>query len=379
MKLQVLGSLFLLLAPAVGQAIWIVDRAGGPGVHFTEIQPAVLAAAPGDFIHVAAALGSYAGFTVSRPVTLIGGFGPVNAQTHVAGNVSITGIQAGDVCMIAGLSVGFAAGSGLTVTANAGLVHLEAISSWFCDVSFVDCSNVVLRQCSFAIGYNSSTCSMLRSQVAAIDCNFTSDYPSYASALDVSQSILSMQRFYARGANGGFGVPTPGVREFGSSLFCGPNTRLQGGHAVLPFGGSYSASGLVTNGGSLAGDPRAYISGGRTPMPQYRVDETNIERVRAGRTSSVDVNGPDAGVALVALSDVLPAPISLGPLGDLWLDQASLLILGLVPLDAMGRGQTTFAAPSQSDLGRRHVAQSLVLGPSGEVKLTLPSPFTILP
>ena len=47
------ACLALAAGTAVAQrTVWIVDRAGGPGVHFTDIPPAVAAARPGDRIEV---------------------------------------------------------------------------------------------------------------------------------------------------------------------------------------------------------------------------------------------------------------------------------------------------------------------------------------
>ena len=41
-----------LMASVLGQTIWIVDPDNGPGSSFTDLQPAVNAALPGDTIHV---------------------------------------------------------------------------------------------------------------------------------------------------------------------------------------------------------------------------------------------------------------------------------------------------------------------------------------
>ena len=56
------GVWALLGAPALSQTIWVVDDDGGPGVAFTDIQPAVDAAADGDTVLIHA--GTYSGFTV---------------------------------------------------------------------------------------------------------------------------------------------------------------------------------------------------------------------------------------------------------------------------------------------------------------------------
>ena len=71
------GSLPLLGAPAAAQTIWVVDDDGGPGVAFTDVQPAVDAASDGGTVLIHA--GTYSGFTVDGvALVLVGDLdGPV--------------------------------------------------------------------------------------------------------------------------------------------------------------------------------------------------------------------------------------------------------------------------------------------------------------
>lgn len=90
--------MFLLTAFAFGKT-WIVDEGGGPGVDFTDIQPAIAAASPGDRILVRT--GSYNSFSMYKALTLIADTGhgpklkeeekaeikhiPRNASAHLGG------------------------------------------------------------------------------------------------------------------------------------------------------------------------------------------------------------------------------------------------------------------------------------------------------
>ena len=68
-KVGILLLGFLFLAPPLASSkTWIVDDDGGPGVDFTDIQPAIDAAAPGDLIVVRN--GDYNGFILFKDLIL---------------------------------------------------------------------------------------------------------------------------------------------------------------------------------------------------------------------------------------------------------------------------------------------------------------------
>src|SRR5262245_28718353 len=96
------ASLPLLLLPvaAAPRHVWVVDLAGGPGVHCTEINPAVAAATECDRIEVRGA-GPY------QPLTLTKGLdveAVANAQVR---GCTVNGIAAGRQARIAGFRVPF--------------------------------------------------------------------------------------------------------------------------------------------------------------------------------------------------------------------------------------------------------------------------------
>lgn len=73
--LPTLATLALFISVAVGMAVqapttWIVDASGGPGTNFTQLQPAINAASPGDLILVRP--GSYGNFDLSKALTILG-------------------------------------------------------------------------------------------------------------------------------------------------------------------------------------------------------------------------------------------------------------------------------------------------------------------
>src|SRR5262245_39605371 len=66
-----LAAALLLAALAPAQRTWIVNKSGGAGVDFTDIPPAIAAAAPGDTVR---ALGTssttYTPFTLTKALTV---------------------------------------------------------------------------------------------------------------------------------------------------------------------------------------------------------------------------------------------------------------------------------------------------------------------
>jgi hypothetical protein len=116
-------SLFLLLAltlPARATT-WIVDIAGGPGSHFSDIPAAIAAAAPGDVILVRG--GAYTPFTLSKGLSIIGTPGPYPIGSYVGCCVpayTLIAPPAGETAVLADLyfngSVHMLSSAGVVIT-----------------------------------------------------------------------------------------------------------------------------------------------------------------------------------------------------------------------------------------------------------------------
>lgn len=92
-----LTASFILLAGAASAATWIVDDDGGPGVDFTDIPPAIAAAATGDLILVRD--GAYSGFYLDKSLTIAADTG---CQPVITDLCTITAINQGYSAVISG-------------------------------------------------------------------------------------------------------------------------------------------------------------------------------------------------------------------------------------------------------------------------------------
>jgi hypothetical protein len=102
---------------------WRVDDDGGPGVDFTDIQPAIDAASAGDFILIAP--GTYQGFTLDKGLSLVG---PPDRSCVVRTALEVAGLAAAERAVLSGMMVdpgpGYADG-GIVVASTAGPVILD--------------------------------------------------------------------------------------------------------------------------------------------------------------------------------------------------------------------------------------------------------------
>ncbi len=103
------------------QQTWIVDAAGGPGVHFLEVQPAVFAAAPGDRIEVRG-VGVYPGFTIDRGIHVEAVAGAGCTTLNVAG------VPAGQAAAVVGFGLAAPAAIRQVLIVNcAGTVFVQEL------------------------------------------------------------------------------------------------------------------------------------------------------------------------------------------------------------------------------------------------------------
>jgi hypothetical protein len=110
----------LFLSTLASASTYVIDAANGPGTNFTDIPPAIAAAAPGDVLLVLP--GTYSSFTLDKSLAILG----QSAGVNVSGSATVTAIPAGTVASIVALNLfgnlqitncsGTVVGDGLLVT-----------------------------------------------------------------------------------------------------------------------------------------------------------------------------------------------------------------------------------------------------------------------
>lgn len=167
--MKLLAATLAFLAPSLLVAqgdVHVVDDDPGPGVDFTDLQPAIDAAGPGDLVLVRE--GFYAPFTLTKGLAIVGEVGAAVVVLGVAGDhlTLVTGVPAGASARLRGLRFRppeTVDGDTLRLAQNAGEVWLEDVHLEFVfPAPFVytlnqvqalrveDCARVVLARSSVA-------------------------------------------------------------------------------------------------------------------------------------------------------------------------------------------------------------------------------------
>jgi hypothetical protein len=376
------AALALFLASLPCQRTWIVDARNGAGTDFTDLPPAVVAAAAGD--HLLVRPGDYRTPRITKPLRIRGEAGArVLLAPLPPRSLEVTGIAAGETCVIHGLEVlgpGHSVLGGVRVAGCAGVVVLSRVRIVTQDqgvpaLHVVDCSAVVLAACT--VGFHSL---FERSRVAATACTFDAFQPlSQVAGLTLRKTAVELTQCTATGANGGsFGghdyVAAPAVYAIDSDIVVRgdvASTFTGGTFNGLPAAPSLDGGGTST----LAVDPTVTL----TPPPA-NMRSTSIRRLPAltatggalGASLDVTLYAPvgDAWAMLAALPGM---PFLLPGLGVHWLDPTGeVLVTGGV----QGAGERTtvsLTVPDDRGLAGLALAFQTVSGRTAD-SLTLSNP-----
>ncbi len=142
-------ALFSFLAGPGHAATIIVDVNNGPGTQFTQIQPAIDAAQPGDVLFVRA--GNYRSFTLTVGLSIVAAGSAAPNNVVVDPGVVIRDVPVGQTVALRGLFLG-----NLEITDCAGLVTADVLNLALggallgpgdtCVLDVTDCADVRMRQ-----------------------------------------------------------------------------------------------------------------------------------------------------------------------------------------------------------------------------------------
>ena len=405
-SLTVTVSMFVaLLANASAQQIWRVNCSGGPGIDFTDLPPAVAAAAPGDEIWVyldAACPVGWQGYTapvIDRGVRIVGfnvasSSGPPSIA-EIFGLTVVTGIPHNQSVSISNIHIVnvLNGSSGIVLVDCEGDVLLEDVlyRGHTAPGSYLHiqrCANVVLRGCEFEQGGNPLT--IIDSNVLLTTTSVWDVTPICGLSIPTSEGIrvvnssvtaigsLITGADFACWPNHG---QQPGVVIESGVFRVGPGTLLRGGWLSWPQVPEVAYR-LVTPQASIELDPRGAVARlPDPPLPQpvpIDLPATYHSWAVAGEPVGVSVVGPPSGFALLMVGDWAPGQPP-GPFGTLAIAQATAVPVALAALDAaQGLHVWPFLQiPSTAPVAHPFAFQALTIAPDGTLGLSEPSPLTV--
>lgn len=401
-----LRTLLLLLGTTsalCAQRTWVVDRANGPGTDFTDLPPAVLAAAPGDVIRVRPAAGQfYEAPIVTKGLTIVGDRA---SPPVLIGVLEVRNVGAGSSFAISAFRHGTietnSAGitrttRGLVIADNLGPVHLDTFEygidpavTW---ARSTDARGVLVERNSLVtISHATIWCSNVTSTfrdstVVATNSFFggwQADLPfnQFGETLFVQRTSLWLTDCDVIGSDGG------PVSFFGTQaiVVCEATIRFSGACFV--------AGGLSFGGGPVAALNVNQFVGCRPPSGAFPVlyyDPRSTVLGRIGPVWAREFEGPvpamiwsttpdqravtstqycEAGsVAILAAGPMLQHPIA-APEGVLFLDPSGAFVLDLGIADSSGIRTWTAQVPATLPSPTRVPLQAIELTPANEVRL----------
>lgn len=407
-------TLLALAAAAPTQSFWIVDVHNRPGTNFTDLPPAVAAAAPGDVIVVryqwiytgcCSPPLFYTAPTIDKPLLILGE--AITASQgyriipDISGMLNVHGIGAGSRVVLANLRIDDypATSGGINCQGNAGeilLANCEIGSRWLsfttiAHVQFVDCQRVLLRDSTFHAHLGRNL--LVRSDVTAENCAFgAGGYSSGRPGLELQGARAVLVGCTVNGSGGfsysGFNCTAVGYQasvaltvDATSSAFLGPATVL---NAPRDFDGGFCSNSVqlydaAWSAGHLEIDPAATltgpVSGSWLQQSQWQT-RSSLAPIGGTLTSGIDA-WPNMPVILAAsMRPAAPLPT---PLGELWLEPASMLVLRVGVADASGHFAHSLPVGTFIPIGQLLAFQAVGMQRNGSLVLASPSATPILP
>lgn len=306
--------LALFIAPlASAQQTFIVDDSGGPGVDFTDIQPAVDAAGPLDTIRVR--WGTYSDVHIDHQVTMLGDPpGSLGLNTVIVPRLVVAGILGSERVVLTDLDIGRS-----TIVDSEGMVLVDG-GAMGVEIVVERSDDVRLqRATTFEIGREMT---VTDSQVQCVGMNFVQFSSSFGApgvpAIVATRSSLILTECDVRGGDGGDDTSTcfssfpgdggpgisllqadlrlhggnvaggwPGFDCFGGFGFAsfGPDIWIGSGSAVLESDTSLSPNGSSGSGSftTADGQPWFTLTGGAAPgsVATFSLHAEPVSAIRA--------------------------------------------------------------------------------------------------
>ncbi len=378
MNHRLLAVTLLLAGQVFGQRYWIVDSVNPVGADFTDLPPAIAAAAHGDTILIRASYG-LSGADINKAVN-IAQLGP-GQGLGLLGDLKIHGIPSGMRCSLLGTgSALISRRVSIDIYDNQGSVVLDRMTA---DVRRISNSaHVVIR-----VG-TSSAIEITNSNVAL---HLTNVYGNRSiglpMAIKLTNSILCLNECTIWGSDANWtpyplcqviDPPAPGIVAVASNVYVTGSASPIGGFLrdlVTGCGFNENAPGFVTTGGTITVDSKTIppiVTGTATVRTQY-FPALNLEEFPFADARSVKLTTPGPTGSLVAILASVPMPPVDTGIGLLWLDPACLLTLAVGQIDASGKYSLATTLGPNIPPGFPVMFQSVVLTPKPEIVLSSPT------
>jgi hypothetical protein len=373
LSLALAGLLFLVVPNASAQQTWVVNVLGGPGVDFTDLPGAVLAAATGDTIIVQSAIGQGAsGFTTSKGLTILGEGGavPIDSWTPVV----VSGLPPGEVFRMLGFSKMDSGPLNFVIEGCLGEVHLERISAhetpmfptYEASIEILNSKSVTLRDVT-TFGYPAVEVHWSTVQLSQCYLGTTKIGLGGGVAISGDNSTINIIEPHF---NTGWGVPAA-IDVHDSALTITGDSQSEinnvgGGNAVFYGSGSLTVDPAV----SLVAGPGALPILGAGTVVSKTVSATWSEGMVAGQPLTLSTWAEPASAVFQAIG----APDALSPsaFGTLGIDLLSPVVFlpGTIS-PANGLTQTTLPVPASLLPGAALATQAIVFA-GAAIELGLP-------
>ena len=363
-----LTSLGAAILPA--QQTFIVSAAGGG--QFTDIPPAIAAAAPGDTLLVRP--GQYSAFTVGKGIRIIGDPGAVAGNPFSA--IQIRGLPAGQALVVQGLAANTLLAAGPTTVAdNDGHVHLENLQTTG-GLSVRNSAQVSMHNLDLS-GSQPAALNIVASTVVITDTRISAQQGfAGVPALRGDTSHVIFAEGMCEGSGPGLrSGPGPGVQLVSGALTIAGDAATE----IVAGSGAGAVPAVVALSGTLRLDPAVQLrpaNGAPGVAGDARVTVEPVASLSARvatRQLSVRLHATGAlrGHLLASLP-LMPA-VSL-PQGQLWIGPAHL-VLDSGPVPASGVRTAAIGLPPLPP-GFVLALQSIVERP-GAIELSTPAVLTL--
>lgn len=335
------------VAPAQGRT-WIVDQNGGPGTHFTDLPPAVAAAADGDTLVIRS--GTYSPFATGKALTLLGQGGVVvrDQLQFPPAVVAVSGLPQDRSFVLKNLRIEVLATSTiLSLVNNAGRVHLEdveAIAPSIPPTSIVACSVHRCSEVTFVNGRltgfpalfsSESLLTIAGTEIAGMDNCGSIRCVHVGLGMWLQDSIALLSRASVRGGSGNpfnpLALPRPAIRMVRSGVLATGDATTSITAGAL--GGAGPVPAIDTDAGVLHLDTKIVVRGsqggpdvaGTALVVRRRIVSLTGAGGPPGGKVKVEIVSPTGDLYQLAAS--VPADPLVHPSGFVFLDLRHLVLV----------------------------------------------------